>query len=103
MSRFRQKPLTAKKRKENDVTCDYGCGYDFPSQMSLETMPQLEVYFDNIRALVKCISDENEQLKALCLRESLVLKEVLKRKHNKSMIAVVADSLEEQALKKGGE
>lgn len=42
---------------------------------------------------------ENEQLRALCLRESQVLKEALNRKYNKSMIAVVADSLEEQARK----
>lgn len=44
---------------------------------------------------------ENKRLKALCLRESKVLKEALKRKNNKSMIAVVAGSLEEQALKNG--
>jgi len=44
------------------------------------------------------LEKENERLKAICLRESGVLKEALKRKHNKSMIAVVASSLEDQAL-----
>lgn len=39
---------------------------------------------------------ENDRLRALCWRESQVLKEALKRKNNKSMIKVVADSLEEQ-------
>jgi len=48
-----------------------------------------------------CLQADVERLKALCLRESGVLKEALRRKHNKSMIAVVAGSLEEQALKGG--
>ena len=43
----------------------------------------------------KRLLKENKKLKAVCLRESQVLKEALKRKNNKSMIAVVANSLEE--------
>jgi len=50
----------------------------------------------------KQLQAENKKLKALCLRESGVIREALKRKNNKSMLKVVADSLEEQALK-GGE
>ncbi len=47
----------------------------------------------------KALQAENKLLKALCLRESMVLKEALSRpKNNKSMIAVVAASLEEAAL-----
>ena len=42
---------------------------------------------------------KNEQLRALCLREALVLENALTRTNNKSMIAVVANSLKEQALK----
>ena len=42
---------------------------------------------------------ENKRLRALCLRESGVLKEALNRKNNKSMIKVVSDSLAEEALK----
>ena len=37
---------------------------------------------------------ELKRLRAICLRDSKVLKEALKRKHNKSMIAVVADTLQ---------
>lgn len=37
--------------------------------------------------------DEIERLKALCKRESWVLREAMKRKNNKSMIAAVADTL----------
>ena len=40
------------------------------------------------------IQDELKRLRAICLRDSGVLKEALKRKHNKSMIAVVADTLQ---------
>lgn len=46
--------------------------------------------------------DELKQLKrlrAICLRDGRVLKTALQRKHNKSMIAVVADTLEEEGLK----
>ena len=42
---------------------------------------------------------ENERLRALCLRESKVLCGALKLYNNKSMIAVVADSLRKQAPK----
>jgi hypothetical protein len=42
---------------------------------------------------------ENDRLRGICLRESGVLYEALKRKNNKSMIKVVADSLADQ---KGG-
>ena len=50
--------------------------------------------------LIADLQAENERLKALCTRESLVLGEALKRsKNNKSMIAVVAASLKEEALK----
>lgn len=41
---------------------------------------------------------QNDRLRALCWRESQALKEALKRKDNKSMIAVVADSLEAEGL-----
>jgi len=47
---------------------------------------------------IEQLEDENKRLKALCWRESQVLKEALKRKNNKSMIAVVVSSLEDQAL-----
>lgn len=40
-----------------------------------------------------------KELEALCFRESGVLFEALKRKDNKSMIKVVAESLKEQTLK----
>lgn len=40
------------------------------------------------------MNNELERLRAICLRDSKVLKEALKRKYNKSMIAVVADALE---------
>ena len=40
---------------------------------------------------------ENQRLKALCLRESEVLKEALHRIHNKSMIQCVITSLAEAA------
>lgn len=43
--------------------------------------------------------DENEELRALCLRESLVLERAARTKNNKSMIRVVAASLAEQARK----
>ena len=42
---------------------------------------------------------ELEEVKAICLRESMVLETVLKCKNNKSMIKVVIDSLAEQGMK----
>ncbi len=52
---------------------------------------------DNERILllekIEQLHAENERLRAICLRESEVLKEALKRKNSKSMIAVVAASL----------
>lgn len=54
---------------------------------------------DSVEYQNKKFQAKIEQLKALCLRESKVLKEALTRKNNKSMIKVVANSLEEHALK----
>ena len=50
---------------------------------------------------VEKLEKEVEQLRALCYRESQVLKEALKRKHNKSMIEVVSMDLAKQAIAEG--
>ncbi len=54
---------------------------------------------DQLQASLTEAKEEIERLKAVCYRESGVLTEALKRKNNKSMIEVVADSLAEHALK----
>lgn len=43
--------------------------------------------------------DELKRLRVICLRDSRVLRETLKRKHNKSMIEVVADTLQTEGSK----
>ena len=43
--------------------------------------------------------DELKQLRAICLRGSRVLREALKRKNNKSMIEVVAGTLQTEGNK----
>lgn len=45
------------------------------------------------------VQAELKRLKAICLRDSKVLKVALQRKHNKSLIAVVAATLEEEGSK----
>ena len=45
------------------------------------------------------VCDELKRLRAICLRDSRVLREALKRKHNKSMIEVVADILQAEGNK----
>ncbi len=56
-------------------------------------------YIKVLQATNKSLQEKIERLKAVCYRESGVLTEALKRKNNKSMIEVVADSLAEHALK----
>ena len=43
--------------------------------------------------------NELKRLRVICLRDNKVLKEALKRKHNKSMIKVVADTLQTEGNK----
>ncbi len=58
----------------------------------------LEAATKDLRTQLAEAAGEVERLKGICLRESMVLQEALKRpKNNKSMIAVVAASLAEQA------
>ena len=45
------------------------------------------------------VQNELKRLRMICLRDSRVLKEALKRKHNKSMIEVVADTLQAEGNK----
>ncbi len=76
-------------------------GSEMVATLSLDDWGYIVDKIDQALAALAETEEENKRLKALCLRESGVLKEALKRKNNKSMIAVVADSLEEQALSGG--
>jgi len=60
---------------------------DFRKQQNEEWKKDLEELYE--------VKAENKKLKALCLRESSVIREALKQKNNKSMLKVAADSLEE--------
>ena len=61
---------------------------------------KLQAKIKKFKAQLTTAEGEVERLRGICLRESMVLQEALKRpKNNKSMIAVVAASLAEQAPK----
>ena len=100
----KKKKKTKSKQAKKDVYCLW-CGKvlaykDIPLGFHTQLIKHL-LHCKN-HPLTKRIEElfaENQQLKALCLRESKVLKEALKRKNNKSMIKVVAGSLEEHGIK----
>lgn len=65
------------------------------------TDAEIDEMIDTLEAcgkVIRKLQAEVEKLKGICLRESMVLEEALKRKDNKSMIRVVIDSLADQAL-----